>query len=89
VVHELEPYAAKGYRNTLNEDDNIFQSSEGLLTLTLVENEDEDEKEKGGYTAVFDIGLDTSEEPTESGGFGSPPNNGGNPPNGTPPAPRP
>jgi protocatechuate 3,4-dioxygenase beta subunit len=80
-IHDLEPYASKGHRDTLNEDDNIFQSSEGLLTLEVVENEDEAE---GGYTATFAIGLDLSQpSPSESGGPG-----GGNgaPPRGTPPA---
>jgi hypothetical protein len=55
IVHAQEPYASKGYRNTLNSDDNIFQSSEGLLTLEVVEDED------GGYTATFNIGLDLSD----------------------------
>ncbi len=77
-IHDLEPYASKGYRDTLNEDDNIFQSSEGLLTLEIVENEDEDE---GGYTATFAIGLDLSQpSPSESSGNGAPP--GGTSPNG-------
>jgi protocatechuate 3,4-dioxygenase beta subunit len=49
-VHAQEPYASKGYRDVLNEDDNIFQGSEGLLTLDLVEDEDD---EDGGYTATF------------------------------------
>jgi protocatechuate 3,4-dioxygenase beta subunit len=78
VVHAQEPYADKGYRDTLNTSDNIFQSSEGLLTLEITEEED-------GYVAIFDIGLDLSQpSSTESGGFG-----GGNPPGGmrgTPPA---
>lgn len=54
IVHAQAPYADKGYRNTLNSDDNIFQSSEGLLTLAL------EEMDGGGYTATFDIGLDMS-----------------------------
>jgi protocatechuate 3,4-dioxygenase beta subunit len=54
IVHAQAPYADKGYRNTLNSDDNIFQSSEGLLTLVL------EEMEGGGYIATFDIGLDMS-----------------------------
>ena len=80
LVHAQEPYASKGYRDTLNADDNIFQGSEGLLTLAVVESEDED----GSYTTTFGIGLDLSQpSPTESGGMGGP---GGAPPNGTPPA---
>lgn len=75
VVHAQPPYAAKGYRNTLNETDNIYQGSEGLLTLDVVEMEDGE-----GYTATFTIGLDLSQPaPTESG-FG-----GGRPAGGPPP----
>jgi len=86
IVHAQGVYAAKGYRNTLNENDNIFQGSEGLLTLELVENED-----GNGYTANFSIGLDLSEpSPSESGmgGGGAPPSGGrpgGNPRDGAPP----
>ena len=83
IVHAQEPYADKGYRDTLNESDNIFQSGEGLLTLDVVEMEDDE-----GYTATFGIGLDLSQpSPTESGMGGSA---GGPPPNGTRPGgPRP
>lgn len=82
-VHALEPYASKGYRDTLNEDDNIFQGSEGLLTLELTEYVDE-ETEEAGYTATFDIGLDLSQPaPTEEAFGGGP---GGAAPRGTPPA---
>jgi protocatechuate 3,4-dioxygenase beta subunit len=78
TVHAQEPYASKGYRDTLNEDDNIFQGSEGLLTLETVEDED------GGYAATFAIGLDLSQpSPSESGGtLGGGP--GGQPPQGGP-----
>jgi protocatechuate 3,4-dioxygenase beta subunit len=77
LIHSQEPYNQKGYRNTLNENDGIFRGSDGLLTLKVVENEDEEE---GGYIATFDIGLDLSQPPVESGGFGGP--GGGNPPPG-------
>jgi protocatechuate 3,4-dioxygenase beta subunit len=83
VVHAQGPYAAKGYRDTLNETDSIYQGSEGLLTLDVVEDEE-------GYTATFGIGLDLSQPaPTESGmGSGGPA--GGPPPGGTRPGgPRP
>jgi protocatechuate 3,4-dioxygenase beta subunit len=78
-VYLQEPYAEKGERDTLNETDSIFQGSEGLLTLDVVEDEE-------GYTATFGIGLDLSQpSPTESGMGG-----GGPPPNGTRPSgPRP
>ena len=71
-----EPYASRGYRNTLNTEDGIFQASDGLLTLQVVE-------EEGGYAAIFDIGLDLSQpSQAQSGGGGRP---GGAPPRGTPP----
>ena len=41
VVQAEEPYASKGYRTLLNEGDNIFQGSDGLLTLELTEYETE------------------------------------------------
>jgi protocatechuate 3,4-dioxygenase beta subunit len=71
IVQAEAPYADKGYRDTLNTDDNIFQSSEGLLTLVL------EPLEAGGYTATFDIGLDLTQPAVESGGNGG---QGGNPP---------
>lgn len=71
IVHAQAPYVAKGYRDTLNTSDNIFQSSEGLLTLAL------EPMTGGGYTATFDIGLDLSQPANESGGMGG---QGGNPP---------
>lgn len=47
-VHAQPPYAARGYRNTLNSDDNIYNN---LLLLNASPNAD-------GYTATFNIGLD-------------------------------
>ena len=69
LVHAEDPYASKGYRNTLNVEDGIFNQSDDLLTLTLtagdIEIVDEEDEEKittlTGYTAVFDIGLDLSD----------------------------
>lgn len=86
LIHAEAPYDGKGYRDTLNEDDNIFQSSDGLLTLDITEDDD------GVLWATFDIGLDlTAETQGETGsdsfggqGGGRP---GGTPPSGTPPAP--
>ncbi|MEP7291054.1 MAG: intradiol ring-cleavage dioxygenase [Chloroflexota bacterium] len=76
AVYTQQPYASKGERNTYNEDDGIFQGSEGLLTLDVSEDED------GGYSATFTIGLDLSEPaPTEAGGAGGP---GGGRPGGRP-----
>jgi protocatechuate 3,4-dioxygenase beta subunit len=79
LVHEEEAYAAKGYRDTLNEDDNIFQNSEDLLTLELTELEDEP-----GYEAIFSIGLDLSQPSTAENDFGGPGGNGAPPPGGRP-----
>ncbi|MFN8418854.1 MAG: intradiol ring-cleavage dioxygenase [Anaerolineae bacterium] len=84
-IQAVSPYSDKGYRNTLNVNDNIYQGSDGLLTLNVVEADD-----GNGYIANFGIGLDLSQPaPTESGmgggGQGGPGGGpGGQPPNGTP-----
>lgn len=80
IVHAEPPYNTKGTRDVLNTEDNIFQESNGLLTLQVVEDED-------GYAAVFDIGLDLTnaeagDDDAAGGGNGGP---GGNPPGGNPP----
>ena len=78
-VQAQAPYASKGYRNTLNVNDSIFQGSDGLLTLEPVAFE---EDEESGYKATFGIGLDLSQPAqTDSGN----PGGGGNPPGGAPP----
>ena len=46
-VHTQQPYASKGYRDTLNSRDNIYDDR---LLLTVAETGQ-------GYAAVFDIGL--------------------------------
>ncbi len=53
VVHAQEPYASKGYRTLLNEQDGIFRQGGQQLLLTPVASGD-------GYAANFDIGLYTS-----------------------------
>lgn len=95
VVHAESPYADKGYRDTFNDTDSIYQSSEGLLTLILSDYVDEETGEEG-YQTTFDIGLDLSVDTSAqsdfnlgggAGGRGTPPNGTpGTPPNGTPPA---
>ncbi len=90
-VYAEAPYSSKGTQDVMNEEDNIFQGSDGLLTLVVTEDED------GGYTANFGIGLDLSEpSATESSGMtqpgGAPGSNrpgGGAPPDGAPPGGRP
>jgi protocatechuate 3,4-dioxygenase beta subunit len=66
IVHAQPPYTSKGYRDTLNSNDGIFQGSGGLLTLNIVEVAD-------GYEATFDIGLDLSQPAPEASGGGSRP----------------
>ncbi|MDZ4767196.1 MAG: hypothetical protein SGI73_21855 [Chloroflexota bacterium] len=65
AIYADEAYAGKGATpDTPNDADGIFQGSDGLLTLELVEDED------GSYSANFSIGLDLSAEPVEAGGMG-------------------
>ena len=47
AVHAQEPYASKGYRDTLNSRDNIYDDQ---LLLMVSQTEQ-------GYAAAFDIGL--------------------------------
>lgn len=79
-IYEEAPYASKGDPDTPNDTDGIFQGSEGLLTLDVVEDED------GGYSATFTIGLDLSDPSSaeQSGGNGGP--GAGRGGRGTPPA---
>ncbi len=58
-VHAQAPYAAKGQRNMRNEQDGIYQQSEGMTVLDVTQDED------GAYTATFGIGVDLS-QPTAS-----------------------
>lgn len=80
LVYAQPPYASKGSPDRPNSSDGIFQQSEGLLTLNVVEDGD-------GYAAIFDIGLDLRDAATgaadgggmQGGGFGSHPPRGGRP----------
>lgn len=78
-VHAQAPYADKGYRNVLNENDSIYNESGDQLLLNLVEEDD-------GYAAIFDIALDLSapaaEDPMAGGPRGGNGSNGGRPPQG-------
>jgi protocatechuate 3,4-dioxygenase beta subunit len=66
-VFTQQPYAAKGQRDTLNSNDNIYQQTL-LLTTTKTDQ---------GYAATFDIGIDPSRVGTgQSSGGGQ----GGGPP---------
>lgn len=70
-VHAQQPYAAKGYRNTLNSDDNIYND---LLLLNVSPSTD-------GYTTTFNIGLDLADTQTGQSDSGGGPG-GGRPPGG-------
>lgn len=82
IVQAEPPYATKGYRDTLNADDNIYQDNGNLLLLDVVETDE-------GYEAIFDIALDLTQPSTEENTFAPPagggPNGTGRPPNGQPP----
>lgn len=52
AVHDNAPYAARGQRDTRNAGDRIYASGGRELTLTLT-------KRAPGYTAGFDVGLQT------------------------------
>jgi protocatechuate 3,4-dioxygenase beta subunit len=65
TLYTALPYAEKGLPDTPNEEDFIYQQSEGLLTLELTPLEDSEREElelEEGYKAIFDIGLDLSGE---------------------------
>lgn len=51
AVYTQEPYASKGQRTLLNNQDGIYQQGGDLLTLDVVETDD-------SYVANFNIGLD-------------------------------
>ena len=84
-IYAQEPYEDKGLPDTSNEDDNIFQQSDGLLTLELLPLADDELEElevEAGYSAIFDVGLDLSNEEVgasdsagigQRGGPGAPP----------------
>lgn len=72
-VHSGQPYAAKGYRNTLNSDDNIYNNGGDQLLLDITGDN------ANGYTAAINIGLDlTDAEVGAPSSFGGP--GGGGPP---------
>jgi protocatechuate 3,4-dioxygenase beta subunit len=54
-VHSIQPYTDKGYRNTLNASDNIFNNGGDQLMLDAIGDT------TGGYTAAINIGLDLTD----------------------------
>lgn len=87
-IYAQKPYSTHPNRDTMNADDNIFADDGETLTLNLAENDD---KTVGGYKAIFNIALDLSVTPVETGGGGGPAGGfpGGNRPNGGPGGPPP
>ena len=91
-IYAEAPYDDKGLPDTPNDDDNIFQESDGLLTLELIPLTDDELEElevEAGYSAMFDVGLDLSDEAvgaSDSAGMGGPGGAGG--PGAPPPRPR-
>lgn len=80
-VFTQKPYASKGQRTLRNEGDGIFQNGGSQLTLAPF-------KEGDGYTAAFDIALDTTQPKATvnaPGGVPGMPRRGGPPPNNQPP----
>jgi protocatechuate 3,4-dioxygenase beta subunit len=72
-VHAQQPYAAKGYRNTLNTSDNIYNNGGDQLLLDTTGGN------ANGYAALINIGLDlTDAEVGAPSSFGGP--GGGGPP---------
>jgi protocatechuate 3,4-dioxygenase beta subunit len=66
-VYSVQPYAAKGQRNTLNSSDNIFNNGGDQLLLDITGDN------ANGYTALINIGLDlTDTEVGASSSFGGP-----------------
>lgn len=64
TIYAEEPYAGKGSPDTPNDEDNIYQGSDGLLTLNLLpltEDELTELEVEAGYSATFDIGLDLAD----------------------------
>ncbi len=79
TIYAEPPYAAHGLPDRPNEQDSIFQQSEGVLTLALEPLETEDLETldmETGYQATFDVGLDLSDtqvgasDGNGGGGFG-------------------
>jgi protocatechuate 3,4-dioxygenase beta subunit len=74
LVHAQQPYAAKGRRTLLNEDDGIYRQSGGQ-TLVVPTAEDD------GYRVSFAVGVDRSAPAAPPGGG---PGGPGSPPPGAP-----
>ena len=86
IIYAQKPYSQHTGRDVMNADDGIFADDGEILTLALTENED---KTIGGYKTVFNIALDLSSTPVETGTNGGPAGgggSGGNRPSGTRPS---
>lgn len=72
-VYSVQPYAAKGQRNTLNASDNIYNNGGDQLLLNIAGDN------SNGFAATINIGLDlTDTEVGAPSSFGGP--GGGGPP---------
>jgi protocatechuate 3,4-dioxygenase beta subunit len=66
-VHSVQPYSNKGYRNTLNTDDNIYRNGGDQLVLNVTGDN------ANGFTAAINIGLDlTDTQVGAADSFGGP-----------------
>ncbi len=72
AVFKQQPYTSKGAGKLPNNRDGIYQNGGDQLLLQPV-------KEGDGYTATFDIGIDTSKPHTATGPGGAPPPGGRGP----------
>lgn len=67
-VYSVQPYAAKGQRNTYNTSDNIFNNGGDQLLLDITGDN------SNGYTGTINIGLDLTDTAVgASDTFGGPP----------------
>ena len=96
MIHAMEPYSEiTEERDTYNDTDMHYDGETGDMMLLTLEEADEESDAAGGYTAVFSIGLDLSDEEvgasdsdSMTGGGDGPGGPGGAPPgggNGEPP----
>jgi hypothetical protein len=83
-IYTQKPYSIHSGRDMTNADDGIYADAGETLTLDIVETDDQT---LGGYKAIFNIALDLSAAPVETGTNGGP--SGSRPnstrPNGTSP----
>ncbi|MCA9881620.1 MAG: intradiol ring-cleavage dioxygenase [Anaerolineaceae bacterium] len=86
MIHAMQPYSEKaGARDTYNDTDMHYNGETGDQMLLTLEEWTEEETGESGYSAVFSIGLDLSDEEvgaSDSEDMGAA--GGGTPPQGGP-----